>query len=199
MERGSLFDQALVTVSPAQLASHGTRVYRADYLKGLLDLKNLGAVVMVVSLETPTFARRILLVQPAQKRRVSHSWRWWNTPTLWIKNITTMNISFTAATTWKPITNISNSLKKNMLQRFLPSFKKINPDFTPDWINQAWVFKAGYAQPVPFLNHSKNIPAIETPIPGLYFASMSQVYPWDRGTNFAVEIARRAAKLMLSQ
>ena len=28
-------------------------------------------------------------------------------------------------------------------------------------------------------------------------ASMSQVYPWDRGTNFAVEIGRRAAKLMM--
>jgi hypothetical protein len=26
---------------------------------------------------------------------------------------------------------------------------------------------------------------------------MSQVYPWDRGTNFAVEIGRRAAKMML--
>jgi len=86
-----------------------------------------------------------------------------------------------------------------LLQRFLPSFKKINPDFEPDWINQAWLFKANYAQPVPFLNHSRNIPPIETPIPGLYFASMSQVYPWDRGTNFAVEIARRAAGLMLEK
>ena len=26
---------------------------------------------------------------------------------------------------------------------------------------------------------------------------MSQVYPWDRGTNFAVEIGRKAARLML--
>ncbi len=26
---------------------------------------------------------------------------------------------------------------------------------------------------------------------------MSQVYPWDRGTNFAVEIGRRAAKQMM--
>jgi hypothetical protein len=25
---------------------------------------------------------------------------------------------------------------------------------------------------------------------------MSQVYPWDRGTNFAVEVARRAAREM---
>jgi hypothetical protein len=27
---------------------------------------------------------------------------------------------------------------------------------------------------------------------------MSQVYPWDRGTNFAVEIGRQAASLMLA-
>jgi hypothetical protein len=26
---------------------------------------------------------------------------------------------------------------------------------------------------------------------------MSQVYPWDRGTNFAVEIGTKAAQLML--
>jgi hypothetical protein len=28
---------------------------------------------------------------------------------------------------------------------------------------------------------------------------MSQVYPWDRGTNFAVEVARRAAHRMLQE
>ena len=42
-------------------------------------------------------------------------------------------------------------------------------------------------------------PEIQTPLAGLYFASMSQVYPWDRGTNFAIEIGRRAAKLMLAK
>jgi hypothetical protein len=59
------------------------------------------------------------------------------------------------------------------------------------------VHKTNYAQPVPLVNHSKNIPKIRTPIDGLYFASMSQVYPWDRGTNFAVEIGRRAAGMMI--
>ena len=59
------------------------------------------------------------------------------------------------------------------------------------------MFKTTYAQPVPPVNHSKHIPAIQTPVEGLYFASMSQVYPWDRGTNFAVEIGRRAARLMM--
>ena len=45
-------------------------------------------------------------------------------------------------------------------------------------------------------NHSANIPPIRTPVPGLYFASMSQVYPWDRGTNFAVEIGRKTAGMV---
>jgi hypothetical protein len=65
-------------------------------------------------------------------------------------------------------------------------------------VKKVWLFTTNYAQPVPLLNHSKNIPAIETPVQGLYFASMSQVYPWDRGTNFAVEIGRRAARMMLT-
>jgi hypothetical protein len=63
-------------------------------------------------------------------------------------------------------------------------------------VRKTWLFRTNYAQPIPLVNHSKNIPAIQTPIPGLFFASMSQVYPWDRGTNFAVEIGRRAAGLM---
>jgi protoporphyrinogen oxidase len=83
-----------------------------------------------------------------------------------------------------------------LLERFLPALKKFNPKFDPSWVRKAWLYRTAYAQPVPLVNHSKNIPSIETPIEGIYFASMSQVYPWDRGTNFAVEIGRKAAKLM---
>jgi protoporphyrinogen oxidase len=82
-------------------------------------------------------------------------------------------------------------------ERFVSVLHHFNPDFRPDWVRQGWLFRARYAQPVPLLNHSQNIPDIRTPLPGLYFASMSQVYPWDRGTNYAVEIGRRAAGMML--
>ena len=83
------------------------------------------------------------------------------------------------------------------MERFLPHLPKFSPRFNRDWINKTWLFRTTYAQPIPLVNHSKNIPAIHTPIPGLFFASMSQVYPWDRGTNFAVQIGRKAARLML--
>ncbi len=87
--------------------------------------------------------------------------------------------------------------KEELLEVFLPSLKKINPDFEPGWVKKSWLYRTKYGQPVPELNHSSKIPPIKTPLSGLYFASMSQVYPWDRGTNFAVEIGRRAAELMM--
>ena len=191
------FDQALVTVSPVQLAGMAPEL-QADYLKELLSLQHLGAVVMVVSL----------------KHQLSREgYYWYNLPKKegypFLALVEHTNFMDKAHYNNEHIVYCGDYLEngheyfslseEELLQHFMPSFQRINPEFKPEWVNQAWLFKANYAQPVPFLNHSKNIPAIETPIPGLYFASMSQVYPWDRGTNFAVEIARRAAKLMMAK
>jgi protoporphyrinogen oxidase len=87
--------------------------------------------------------------------------------------------------------------KEELLERFLPSLQRFNPAFERSWVKDSWLWKTAYAQPVPPLNHSQNIPPIKTPLPGLYFASMSQVYPWDRGTNFAVEIGQKAANMVI--
>jgi protoporphyrinogen oxidase len=83
-----------------------------------------------------------------------------------------------------------------LVARFLPSLKKVNPQFDESWVRKAWVWRAPYAQPVPFVNHSEAIPPLQTPLPNVLWASMSQVYPWDRGTNYAVEIGKQAAALV---
>lgn len=87
--------------------------------------------------------------------------------------------------------------EEELVERFAEVLPTFNRNFKPEWIRKTWVFRAPYAQPVPYLNHSQLIPSIETPLPGIYWASMSQVYPWDRGTNYAVEIGRRAAGMMM--
>jgi protoporphyrinogen oxidase len=86
-----------------------------------------------------------------------------------------------------------------LVERFLPALKKVNPAFDKSWIRKWWVWRAPYAQPVPYVNHSERIPPLATPVPGVYFASMSQVYPWDRGTNYAVEMGRRVAGMMMGK
>jgi protoporphyrinogen oxidase len=87
--------------------------------------------------------------------------------------------------------------KEKLLEIYLPGLKRINPAFRPDWVRKAWAFAERYAQPVPKVDHSRTIPSLKTPIPGLWMATMSQVYPWDRGSNYAVEIGRRVARRVL--
>lgn len=188
------FDKVLVTTSP-NLMARLCPALPEDYLKGLLDLKSMGAVVMTLSL----------------KHRLSEqNYYWFNLP----KEAGFPMLALVEHTNYVSpehfggdhIVYAGDYLEagheyfsmsdEQLLARFTPAFKKINPAFERDWVKKVWVFKTNYAQPVPLLNHSKNIPAIQTPVDGLYFASMSQVYPWDRGTNFAVEIGRRAAGMM---
>ena len=83
-----------------------------------------------------------------------------------------------------------------LLAEFLPYLNRFNADFAPDWVTGAWLHKATYAQPVPPAGYAAMIPELRTPLAGLYFASMSQVYPWDRGTNYAVEMGRKVAGLI---
>ena len=84
--------------------------------------------------------------------------------------------------------------REQLLEAYLPGLVKINPDFRRDWVRASWMFTEKYAQPVPALDHSRNVPPLKTSIPGLWMANMSQVYPWDRGTNYAVEMGRRVAQ-----
>lgn len=85
-----------------------------------------------------------------------------------------------------------------LVDRFVKALKTFNPNFSPDWIRKYWLFRAPYAQPIPTVNHSRNIPDLATPITGLYLASMSQIYPWDRGTNYAVMIGRQVAQRVMN-
>jgi protoporphyrinogen oxidase len=89
--------------------------------------------------------------------------------------------------------------KNQLLETYLPGLGRINPSFHPDWVRASWMFAETYAQPVPLVNHSSNIPALRTPLPGLWVANMSQIYPWDRGSNYAVEMGRRVARLVVEE
>lgn len=188
------FDQALVTTSPGLLSRLAPSL-PPDYLAGLRTLEHMGAVVMIYSL----------------KQQLSpQGYYWHNIP----KNADYPFLALVEHTNfvsrdhfggdhivycgdYLPVDHEHFSLSdEELAARFTPYLKKFNPEFTPEWINKTWLFRTAYAQPVPLVGHSENIPAIRTPVPGLFFASMSQVYPWDRGTNFAVEIGRKAAKMM---
>lgn len=192
---GESFDKVLVTTSPSLMAKLAPELPES-YLKGLLDLKSMGAVVMTLSL----------------KHSLSkEGYYWFNVPKEegypFLALVEHTNFVSKEHFGGDHIVYAGDYLElgheyfdmtdEQLLEKFIPAFEKFNPEFKRDWVKKIWVHKTNYAQPVPLVGHSKNIPAIQTPIEGLYFASMSQVYPWDRGTNFAVEIGRKAARMML--
>ncbi len=86
--------------------------------------------------------------------------------------------------------------KEAVLAEFLPHLTRLNPAFTPGWVTASWMFGAPYAQPIVTVDYKDHIPPFDTPIPGLYEASMFQVYPHDRGQNYSVLLAEElVAKL----
>lgn len=86
--------------------------------------------------------------------------------------------------------------EEKMLDLYEPYLKKINPKFERAWIKKNWFFESPFAQPVFPTNYSKQIPSSRTGISGLVIANMSMVYPWDRGTNYAVELGQKVAKII---
>lgn len=86
---------------------------------------------------------------------------------------------------------------KELLTEYLPYLQKINKSFSKKMVNNLWVFKANFAQPIISKNYSRKIPKLETSIKNLYLANIEQVYPWDRGTNYAVELGKKVADLII--
>ena len=85
---------------------------------------------------------------------------------------------------------------EEVIEEFLPHLKKINPDFSEDWINSYWVFKAPFAQPVVTREYEEHIPPLNTPLPNVYMGNMFQVYPQDRGQNYSIRLAERLVSLI---
>lgn len=188
------YDQCLVTTSPGLMSKVAPDLPQS-YLEGLLKLKSIGAVVLILSIKHQLSEKGYYWFNLPKKAGFPFLALVEHTNFLSPEHFGGEHILYCGDYLETDHENFSLS-KEELVQKFIPSLKQINPHFSEDWINQTWLQRTKYAQPVPLLNHSKNIPEIKTPIPGLFFASMSQVYPWDRGTNFAVEIAHRAVMEM---
>ena len=83
---------------------------------------------------------------------------------------------------------------EEVLATSIPHIQRMFPDFNRDWIIGSHVWRANYSQPIVVKNYSKLIPSRKTPIENLWLSTMAQIYPQDRGTNYAVMHGREVAK-----
>ncbi|NCS32526.1 NAD(P)-binding protein [bacterium] len=98
-----------------------------------------------------------------------------------------------------PTDPILSQSPEQLVEKFTPYLNKINPLFSAESINHSFLFSTPYAQPIFEVGYGKNIPPIQTPLENVLFASMSQVYPWDRGTNYAIELGKKCVDILSSE
>ncbi len=193
--QNSIFDAVLLTV-PTPIANKLIK-FPSSFVAPLLKIPHLHAQTLILETKEP-----ILKACPEQGRGV-----------YWL-NINDRSFPFLAAVAHTNfmdkkhyndhhLTYFGNYLpaghpylsmtKQQLLKKFLPFIKRLSPD-SKFKIHDSYLFTAPFAQPVHELHYSKRAPTIQTPIPNLYLANLDSIYPWDRGTNYAVELGQKAAE-----
>ena len=76
----------------------------------------------------------------------------------------------------------------------IPHIARMFPRFEPGWVKRQHAWHARYAQPIVAKHYSALNPPRETPLANLFIASMAQIYPEDRGTNYAVREGRKIGR-----
>ncbi|MFZ5365757.1 MAG: NAD(P)/FAD-dependent oxidoreductase [Patescibacteria group bacterium] len=90
--------------------------------------------------------------------------------------------------------------KEEIFQEFLPYLQRINPSFNFTLHASHFTLHTNlFAQPIVPVNYSSLIPSHQTPIPNVFLANMQQVYPWDRGTNYAIELGEEIAEIIIKE
>jgi protoporphyrinogen oxidase len=187
------YDAVIATVSP-QLLTRLVEDLPDSYFASLKGLNHLGAVVMTVALSQPLTKRSYWLNLNKQKF-----------PMLSLVEHTNMadpkhyggdHLIYMGDYLAPDHPYLSYSADE-LFEVYEPALKCFNPAYERSWVRDKWLFAAHYAQPIPTLRYGERLPPLKTPLAGLYFASMSQVYPWDRGTNYAVDIGHRVAEELI--
>lgn len=87
--------------------------------------------------------------------------------------------------------------RQALMDSYIPALKRVNPDFDESWVRKVHHYRAESAQPVVIRGYRKRLPSMTSSRAGLTLCTMAQIYPEDRGQNYAVAYGERAAQLVL--
>jgi protoporphyrinogen oxidase len=186
------FDAVIVTLSSSVFIKIAPQLPNA-YTEKLQQLQHLGATSLVLRLNKPFFKDNTYWLNVCDQKSpvmaiVEH--------TNYMDKKFYNNEHLLYLGNYKlPDDKYFSMSKEEFLRLFDPYLRKINPDYSKNLIDYK-LFKDPFTQPVIPINYSKLIPAFKTPLRNVFLANIEQVYPWDRGTNYAVELGQEIAKLI---
>ena len=96
-----------------------------------------------------------------------------------------------------PVAEARYRMSDDELSRlWLEYLPKLYPEFDAARLGEKHVFRFRAAQHIVDTHYDEKIPDYQTPLPGVYLANFSQIFPEDRGTNFAVREGEKIAALV---
>jgi len=186
------FDKIIVTIPSFGFLKLAPQL-PDSYKKTLMKLNGLGAVVVVMRMKKPFFKDDTYWLSVCDI----------NAPLLAVVEHT--NFMDKKHYNNEHLVYLGNYLQQDhpyfsmneneLMKAFDPFLKKINPEYKKHVIGLK-KFAVPFAQPIIPVNYSNMVPPFETPLENVYLANMQQVYPWDRGTNYAVELGEKVAQLI---
>ena len=82
-----------------------------------------------------------------------------------------------------------------VLASFEPGLRRLNPAYDRSWIRESWSFARAVRAADRDARRSPGRSRASTRRSnGLYVANMFQVYPYDRGQNYSIELAERLVR-----
>jgi len=78
----------------------------------------------------------------------------------------------------------------------LPFIKQMFPMFSTSWVVGWRIWRARFAQPVTLRGYSRLVPGFTTQHDNVFQCSMAQIFPEDRGTNYAVRGGAKVASVV---
>lgn len=190
---GLTFDKLIVTL-PTLIFAQIAPQLPTTYKEKLLALKGISAINLILRLKEPFFQDKTYWLNICDTRYpltgiVEHTnfmeKKYYNNEHLvYLLNYVPRNHPFMYMD------------KKGLLKVYDNLLTKINKNYKSNIID-TYLFSSLFAQPIIPTNYSKLIPSFKTPLKNVYLANMQQVYPWDRGTNYAVELGEKVADSIL--
>ena len=192
----SRFDRVLVTV-PSHILARMIAPYEAhdpDYFRKIRSIDYLDAVVHVFT---------------THQKFTKYYWHNVNTPKspfvvfLSLTNLVGserfggLNIYYIGD--YVPAEHEYMSMDANALKaRWYGELKKMFPDFDPALVRDDAIFRLKNAQHIVDVGfEEEKLVPYQTPCPGVLMSNFSQIYPMDRGTNYAVRDGNRMADLLI--
>ncbi|MGQ9553314.1 MAG: NAD(P)/FAD-dependent oxidoreductase [Anaerolineae bacterium] len=188
------FDQVLVTTAPALFADMAPWL-PAAYLERLRSIRYLANVCVILNLSHSLSDvywlnisdNTIPFVGLVEHTNLQHPEEYGGVHLVYLTRYAAPDDSYYA---------MDND---TLVAAYLPHLRRIFPQFRDEWVQRAYVWRERYAQPLIAPHYSEIKPPFATPAKGLWLCSMAQVYPEDRGMNYAVDYGQRVAREILRE